>query len=79
MTTTNPPLRPDLLPQKTARGIRFTFDGGAGIDSVAVAGTFNNWVGDSFPLTRVGAVTWQAMVPAKPGRHHYKYVVNGRD
>ena len=72
-------LRPDLLPQKTARGIRFTFEGGAGIDSVAVAGTFNSWVGDAAPLTRVGASTWQGTVMANPGRHHYKYVVNGRD
>lgn len=71
--------RPDLLPQKTTRGIRFTFEGGAGIDSVAVAGTFNHWRGDAAPLTRVGASTWQATVPAGPGRHHYKYVVNGRD
>lgn len=79
MTTPKPPLRPDLLPQKTARGIRFTFEGGAGIESVAVAGTFNSWVGDSVPLTRVGAATWQGTAPANPGRHHYKYVVNGRD
>ena len=79
MTKSKIPLRPDLLPQKTARGIRFTFEGGAGIDSVAVAGTFNSWVGDSAPLTRVGAATWQGTVVARPGRHHYKYVVNGRD
>lgn len=71
--------RPDLLPQKTSRGIRFTFEGSEGIDSVAVAGTFNHWVGDAAPLTRVGASTWQATVPASPGRHHYKYVVNGRN
>ena len=79
MTTTTPPLRPDLLPQKTARGIRFTFDGGSAVDSVAVAGTFNSWVGDAAPLTRVGASTWQGTVAMGPGRHHYKYVVNGRD
>jgi glycosidase len=79
MTKPTIPLRPDLLPQKTARGIRFTFEGGTGIDSVAVAGTFNSWVGDAAPLTRVGATTWQATVKANPGRHHYKYVVNGRD
>lgn len=79
MTNPTSSLRPDLLPQKTARGIRFTFEGGAGVDSVAVAGTFNSWVGDAAPLTRVGASTWQGTVPAGPGRHHYLYVVNGRD
>jgi glycosidase len=79
MTTPQPHPRYDLLPQKTARGIRFTFEGGPEVHTVAVAGTFNSWVGDAAPLTRVGASTWQATVPAHPGRHHYKYVVNGRD
>lgn len=79
MTTSIRPLRHDLLPQKTAAGIRFTFEGGADVDSVAVAGTFNGWVGDAAPLTRVGRSTWQATVRADPGRHHYKYVVNGSD
>lgn len=79
MTTTKRPIRHELLPKKTARGIRFTFEGGPEVESVAVAGTFNSWVGDAAPLTRVGASTWQATVPASPGRHHYKYVVNGKD
>ncbi len=79
MTTTTKQIRHDLLPQKTARGIRFTFEGGPDVHSVAVAGTFNSWVGDAAPLTRVGVSTWQATVPARPGRHHYKYVVNGKD
>ncbi len=78
MTTTRH-TRHDLLPQRTARGIRFTFEGGAQLQSVAVAGTFNSWVGDAAPLTRVGAATWQATVPADPGRHHYKFVLDGRD
>ncbi len=77
MTNSTRHLRHDLLPQKKGRGIRFTFEGGADVHSVAVAGTFNSWVGDSAPLTRVGANTWQAALAAGPGRHHYKYVVNG--
>jgi glycosidase len=72
-------IRHDLLPQKTSRGIRFTFEGGAAITSVAVAGTFNSWVGDAAPMTRVGASTWQTTVKAAPGRHHYKFVVNGSE
>lgn len=72
MINTTSLLRTDLLPQKSARGIRFTFEGDARIDSVAVAGTFNSWVGDIAPLTRVGAATWQATVTTNPGRHHYK-------
>ena len=79
MTNTKRDIRHDLLPHKSARGIRFTFEGGPEVESVAVAGTFNSWVGDAAPLTRTGPATWQGMVPADPGRHHYKYVVNGRD
>jgi glycosidase len=79
MTTTSSPIRHDLLPQKSADGILFTFEGGAEVRSVAVAGTFNSWVGDAAPLTRIDASTWQATVSVHPGRHHYKYVVDGRD
>ena len=79
MTISKRLTRLDLLPQKTGRGIRFTFEAGPEVRSVAVAGTFNSWVGDAAPLTRVGAATWQAAVPAGPGRHHYKYVVNGSE
>ncbi|WP_073217765.1 alpha-amylase family glycosyl hydrolase [Massilia sp. CF038] len=78
MTSKQQHIRHDLLPQKTAKGgIRFTFEGGPDTASVAVAGTFNSWVGDAAPLTRVGANTWQTTVRADPGRHHYKFVVNG--
>jgi glycosidase len=79
MTNTKRQTRHELLPQKTARGIRFTFEGGPQVHSVSVAGTFNSWVGDAAPLTRVGASTWQTTVPAGPGRHHYKYVINGTE
>ena len=79
MTNTTSQTRHDLLPQKTARGIRFTFEGGPEVQSVAVAGTFNSWVGTAAMLARVGVSTWQATVPAGPGRHHYKYVINGVD
>lgn len=72
-------IRQDLLPQKTARGIRFTFEGGPDTENVAVAGTFNSWVGDAAPMTRVGSSTWQTTVMASPGRHHYKFVVNGSE
>jgi glycosidase len=80
MTSKQQPIRHELLPKKTAKGgIRFTFEGPPGTQSVAVAGTFNSWVGDCAPMTRVGACTWQTTVKAAPGRHHYKFVVNGTD
>jgi glycosidase len=68
-----------LRPHASGDGIRFTFQGPEGIHSVAVAGTFNSWSGDAALLDRIGATTWQATVKAGPGRHHYKYVIDGRD
>lgn len=78
MTNSIAPIRHDLVPHKTPHGIRFTFEGGPDVETVAVAGTFNSWVGDAAPLAKVGPSTWQGTVPANPGRHHYKYVVDGR-
>lgn len=67
------------LPHAAPGGVRFTFESAASTVSVAVAGTFNSWVGTAAPLQRTGPTSWQALVPAAPGRHHYKYVVDGRD
>ncbi|MES2316783.1 MAG: DUF3459 domain-containing protein [Pseudomonadota bacterium] len=72
MTKASSPPRQELVPRRTASGIRFTFEGGPDPEGVAVAGTFNSWVGDAAPLVRVGSSTWQATVAAHPGRHHYK-------
>ena len=71
-------IRHALLPQKTPHGIRFTFEGDPDLVSVAVAGTFNMWQGDANPMMQLDATTWQVTVPANPGRHHYKYVINGQ-
>lgn len=68
-----------FLPCNHPDGVLFTFQGDDSITSVAVAGTFNCWVGDTCPLTRVSATRWQTILPIAPGRHLYKYVVNGTD
>ncbi len=67
---------PDLLPKKDVGGIQFTFEGASTIEQVAVAGTFNCWVGDTYPLARISATRWQATLPIATGRHLYKYVVS---
>ncbi|MES3023056.1 MAG: alpha-amylase family glycosyl hydrolase [Pseudomonadota bacterium] len=67
-----------LPPHKCAEGIRFTFDGAPGVRSVAVAGTFNSWVGDDCPLHRTGAGRWQTTLPIATGRQLYKYVIDGQ-
>ncbi len=65
------------LPRQAVGGVAFTFESGPDTKTVAVAGTFNSWVGDSCPLQRSGPGTWQATLPIAPGRHLYKYVVDG--
>jgi hypothetical protein len=44
---------------------------------VTIAGTFNFWGTRSNPLTRRGDA-WVGEVEAEPGRHEYKFVVDGR-
>lgn len=66
-------------PEQTPGGVRFRYTGAASIHSVAVAGTFNHWVGDDRPLTRIDASTWETVLPITPGRHLYKFVIDGRD
>ena len=68
-----------MLPRKTDGGIRFSFEGEPGIGTVAVAGTFNSWVGDAAPLERSGKSSWHTTLHVERGRHHYKFVIDGRD
>jgi glycosidase len=72
------PTRSSLLPRRAGRAVRFTYNGAPGTTSVALAGTFNSWVGDELPLARIGPLTWQVDLALEPGRHHYKYVIDGR-
>ncbi len=45
--------------------------------AVTVAGTFNNWDPAATPLGRDAAGTWTATLDLPPGRHEYKFVVDG--
>jgi glycosidase len=67
---------PDQLPHHVPGGVRFLFDGPAALRSVALAGTFNSWVGDACMLARVTPTRWTCTVPLPPGRHLYKFVLN---
>jgi len=69
----------DLLPQRAPDGITFTFAAERSLRRVAVAGTFNSWRGDFSPLQRIDAARWQTTLPVAPGRHLYKYVLDGED
>ncbi len=57
--------------------VTFRFEAEAARD-VRLAGSFNNWNAEAHPLTRKngnGAHSTTLLMP--PGRHEYKFVVNG--
>jgi len=68
---------PALLPHGTPGGVRFIFDAAPGTRSVALAGTFNSWVGDARMLEQLTPTRWQATLPIPAGRHLYKFVIDG--
>jgi 1,4-alpha-glucan branching enzyme len=57
--------------------VTFSFVANRPLRSVAVGGTFNSWRGDASPLRQVDAGRWQIILPVAPGRHLYKYVLDG--
>ncbi len=47
------------------------------INSISVAGSFNDWNTEARPMTRQADGTWEARVQLSPGSYQYKYVFNG--
>jgi glycosidase len=71
---------PELLPIRQGDAVRFIFDAAsAQVGSVALAGTFNSWVGDACMLEQVTPTRWQATLAIPPGRHLYKFVIDGTE
>ena len=54
----------------------FTF-GAPEAKKVCIAGTFNDWNTKSMPMKKGKDGTWRIMVKLSPGRHEYKYFVDG--
>ncbi len=51
----------------------------AGAERVALVGDFNDWDPAATPLQPAGvAGVWSVVVPLKPGRHVYSFVVDGQ-
>ncbi|UPT75453.1 MAG: glycogen-binding domain-containing protein [Elusimicrobiota bacterium] len=46
--------------------------------AVFVAGTFNEWRPEAAPLKRQADGNWRTALPLPPGRHEFKYVVDGQ-
>lgn len=52
-------------------------DRGTVIESVHLAGTFNDWSTSRHPMERQSDGTYRIMLPLAEGLYHYKFVVNG--
>jgi len=57
----------------------FEFVAERAVTSVTVAGTFNGWNASATPLKTADGRTWRVTIPVAPGRHEYKFVLDGRD
>ena len=57
-------------------GILFTHDA-PGASSVTLAGSFNGWNAERNPLTKNADGRWSVVMALKPGKHEYKFVVDG--
>lgn len=45
---------------------------------VLLGGTFNNWSAEATPLDRLDDGRWQTRLTLAPGRHEYKFLVDGQ-
>ena len=63
-------------PRLVEEGVLFTLDA-PGACRVQLAGDFNGWVADGNEMEPSGSI-WSKVMPLRPGRYQYKYVVDGR-
>jgi 1,4-alpha-glucan branching enzyme len=49
-----------------------------GATEVSLAGSFNGWDAAALPMKKIGEATWAVDLELKPGRHEYRFVVDGR-
>ncbi len=65
------------MKKATGKQVRFELEAEAG-SAVAVAGTFNNWDPTKTPMKdNPDSGKFATTVKMSPGRHEYKFVVNG--
>jgi hypothetical protein len=61
---------------KAPGGIEFSYYDPSAY-SVSLAGSFNNWDGQANAMAKDAEGTWRAVIQLAPGKHEYKFVVNG--
>ena len=64
---------------QNARNYEFIYRADKKLDSVNLAGEFNNWSMTATPMRAdADGLIWRARVPLAAGRHFYKFVLNGK-
>ena len=61
--------------KRTKKRYQFLYEDSAA-NSVRVTGSFCEWT-DGFPLKRDKQGVWKTSVPLSPGRHEYRFLVDG--
>jgi len=56
--------------------VTFSFEANAG--QVMLAGDFTDWDADAKPMKNDGQGKWKKTVKLEPGRHEYKFLVDGQ-
>ena len=49
-----------------------------GAENVCLAGSFNEWSTDATPMKKDKNGRWKVAVELTPGRHEFKYIVDGQ-
>jgi 1,4-alpha-glucan branching enzyme len=73
-----PRVRETAVKPTAPRTVKVTFvlhDPGA--KQVFLCGEFNGWSPDTMPMNRYGDGHWETTLALAPGRHEYKFVVDG--
>jgi len=63
-------------PQVGAEGVSFALESPEAI-FVTIAGQFNGWDPKATPLSKDSEGIWRITLPLKPGKHRYKFTVDG--
>jgi len=74
-----PPKTPETAVKPTAsQTVKVTFAlHEPGAKQVFLCGEFNGWASDATPMKRDDAGHWETTLALAPGRHEYKFVVDG--
>lgn len=66
----------DTAPTVGPEGVTFRIEAPEAV-LVTIAGQFNGWDGKATALTKNEAGLWSVTLPLRPGKHRYKFLIDG--